>query len=225
MFTDLIKGKKPAPKKAKKEKQDISDERLDELMDRLFSKGEMEEEFDIDEDEEEDGEEMDKGDSYFARKAKKARAEMIKGNDEDEDEDEDEDIDETDDEMSKGVSKEERRAMMSKVYSMVDDLSDKELEAFLASRQVKKAMVMGIFNQMSNNELKDFVSSDAVNGFSKIENMDKGHHEMDKGQMMEMDKGQMMEMDKGEDPNDPGRDIRNQLAEIEKNLSMYGFSN
>ena len=217
MFTDLIKGKKPAAKKAKKDKKDdISDARLDELMDRLFSKGELEEEFDIDENEDEDNEEMDKGESYFARKAKKARAEMIKGN-EDEDEDEDEDLDETDDEMNKGVSKDERRAMMSKVYSMVDDLSDKELEAFLASRQVKKAMVMGVFNQMKDSELKDFVSSDAVNGFVKMENMDKGHHEMDKDQMMEMDKA--------EDPNDPGRDIRSQLAEIEKNLSMYGFSN
>ena len=250
MFTDLIKGKKPA-KKTKKENPEISDERLDELMDRLFSKGELEEEFDIEEDEDEDeGEEMDKGDSYFARKAKKARKELLKGNDEDED------LDDTEDEMekarmgeygksdaeaglppskvgktnkeymtayntakekmSKGVSKEQRREMMSKVYSMVDDLSDQELEAFLQSRQVKKAMVMGVFNQMSNNELKDFVSSDAVNGFSKMESMDKGKHEMDKGQMME-------EMDKGEDPNDPGQDIRNQLAEIEKNLSMYGF--
>ena len=215
MFTDLIKGKKAAPKKAKKENADISDERLDELMDRLFAKGELEDEFDIDEDEDEEGEEMDKADSYFARKAKKARQEMIKGDDEDEDEDED--LDETDDEdeMSKGVSKEERREMMSKVYSMVDDLSDQELESFLQSRQVKKAMVMGVFNQMSNNELKDFVHSDAANGFSNMENMDKGHHEMDKGQMMEMDKG--------EDPNDPGQDIRNQLAQIEKNLSMYGF--
>lgn len=213
MFTDLIKGKKPA-KKTKKENPEISDERLDELMDRLFSKGEMEEEFDIEEDEDE-GEEMDKGDSYFARKAKKARQELLKGNDEDEDEDED--LDDTDDdEMEKGVSKEQRREMMSKVYSMVDDLSDKELEAFLQSRQVKKAMVMGVFNQMSNSELKDFVSSDAVNGFSKMESMDKGEHGMDKGQMMES-------MDKGEDPNDPGQDIRNQLAEIEKNLSMYGF--
>ena len=193
MFTDLIKGKKPAARK-----KDVSEERLDELMDKLFSKGEFEEEFDIEEDEDE--EDVEKGESYFARKAKKARKEMIKGND-DEDDEEDEDETEDEDEMEKADGKGRRRAMMSKVYSMVDDLSDKELEAFLQSRQVKKAMVMNVFNQMNDAELSDFVNTDTVNGFTKMENMDKGEMKENSGKLSQ-----------------------NELAEIEKNLSMYGFT-
>lgn len=185
MFTDLVKGAKSAKKsESKKRSEEISDERLDEIMAELFGGAGAEDE------------DAQKGMSY-KKKGMMPRADLLRAMDEDEDEemekgmDEDEDDDE---EMEKGMS---RREMMNKVYSMVDDLSDAELDQFLSSREIKKAQAMAIFDRMSNSDLKDLVSVSAANGEGTMEalNMDKGAgydmKDMEKGE----DAGVMDDMD------------------------------
>ena len=143
MFVDLVKGRKarPTPPKSDESREDISDARLDEIMSELFG--------DADDDDE----------APAPRKVKEgARHELEKAAEEDDlfsDEDED------DDDLEKGLS---RREMMNKVYSMVDNLSDEELDSFLADRQIKKAQVMAIFEQMPTSDIKELVSSRAANG-------------------------------------------------------------
>jgi len=191
MFTDLVKGAKSAKKsESKKRSEEISDERLDEIMAELFGGADSKDE------------DAQKGMSY-KKKGMMPRADLLRAMDEDEEiekgMDEDEEIEkgmdeDEDEEMEKGMS---RREMMNKVYSMVDDLSDAELDQFLSSREIKKAQAMAIFDRMSNSDLKDLVSVSAANGEGSMEalNMDKGAgydmKDMEKGE----DIGVMDDMD------------------------------
>lgn len=167
LFTDLVKGRKAARmnKKSNESREEISDARLDEIMSELFG--------DADDDRDDE--------APAPRKVKKgARHDLAKAMEEADDfEDEDEDLE-------KGMS---RREMMNKVYSMVDDLSDDELTAFLSDRQIKKAQVMAIFEQMPTSDLKELVSARDANGsapMTPIPMVGKGHG-YDQGMMM--DKG------------------------------------
>jgi len=169
MFTDLIKGaakntKKGSDYSMEKADDKITDERLDEIMAELFGGGGSEDEA--------------PAQGKKAKKGAMPRADLLRAMNEEEDEDEME-------EMEKALDKKERREMMSRVYSMVDDLSDEELDQFLSSRDIKKAQAMAVFHQMSNNDLKDFMSVSAANGEGVHEaiSMDKGHG------YMSMDKG------------------------------------
>ena len=166
MFIDLVKARKAAPSKKKSSSSDeISDARLDEIMSELFG-----------DDDEDDASEPQ------PRKVKKGARYDLEKAIEDEDED---DLEDDEDEMEKGMS---RREMMNKVYSMVDDLSDDELNAFLADRQIKKAQVMAIFEQMPTSDLKELVSSKEANGSAPMQalTMAKGA-EMDDEDMSEDD--------------------------------------
>jgi hypothetical protein len=147
MFVDLIKGRKAAqPQKrmsADNDRDEMSDERLDEIMAELFGSA--------------DDEERDERPAPKRKVKKGARAMLEKAMEED-----DFDIEDDDDEdMEKGMS---RREMMNQVYSMVDDLSDEELDSFLSDRQIKKAQVMAIFEQMPTSDLKELVSAREANG-------------------------------------------------------------
>ena len=168
MFIDLVKARKAAPSKKKSASSDeISDARLDEIMSELFG--------DDDEDEPQPQ----------PRKVKKGARYDLEKAIEDEDED---DLEDDEDEMEKGMS---RREMMNQVYSMVDDLSDDELDKFLSDRQIKKAQVMAIFEQMPTSDLKELVSARDANGaapMSPIAMKGAGYNDMD--------------MSKGEDEDD-----------------------
>jgi hypothetical protein len=166
MFIDLVKARKgkAAPKSKSETRDEISDERLDEIMAELFGGA------DDEDDEPAPAPKMKKG-SYSARDKMLEKADM-----DDEDMD-DEDMD--DEDMEKGMS---RREMMNQVYSMVDDLSDDELNSFLSDRQIRKAQVMAIFEQMPTSDLKELVSSKDANGSAPMQalKMAKGA-EMDEG--------------------------------------------
>ena len=178
MFTDLIKGAKKGANydyDMEKATDEISDERLDEIMAELFGGA---------------GSEDEDKEKKAPAKAKKAmpRADLLramnKGADMDEEEEEKEE-EEEEEEMEKGMMT--RREMMNKVYSMVDDLSDSELDQFLSSRDIKKAQAMAVFHQMSNSDLKDFMSASAANGEGAHEamGMNKGESYMGKGADMD----------------------------------------
>lgn len=164
MFMDLVKANRtPAPKRSKpKAKDEISDERLDEIMAELFGSAGEEEDTP-----------MTKGSGY----GRSYREELEKAVDEMDDDDED--LEDEDEDMEKGMS---RREMMNQVYSMVDDLSDDELNSFLSDRQIRKAQVMAIFEQMPTSDLKELVSSKDANGSAPMQalKMAKGA-EMDEG--------------------------------------------
>jgi len=171
MFTDLVKGRKAAARKSKKSdnsRDEISDARLDEIMGELFG--------DADD---------DRDDEPAPRKVKKgARYDLEKAVEE---EDEEDDFEDEDEDLEKGLS---RREMMSKVYSMVDDLSDSELDKFLSDRQIKKAQVMAIFEQMPTSDIKELVSARDANGsapMTPVAMVGKGHGY----DQMTMDQGMM----------------------------------
>ena len=191
MFIDLVKAKKNM-KKPVQDNDEMSDERLDEIMGELFGTA--------------DTEQTKKGAGY---KDKDRQEMLMRAEDEDEELDETEDEDE--DEIEKALDKKERRAMMSKVYSMVDDLSDSELEGFLNNREMKKAQVMAIFDSMSDNDLHDFVSASDANGEGMKISMNKAEDQMDFEDMDDED------MDKGSDY----KMINGQ--ELEKALEMLGI--
>ena len=171
MFIDLVKARKSAAPKSKSETRDeISDERLDEIMAELFGGAD-----DEDDEPAPAPKRMKKGSGYSARDKMLEKADM-----DDEDMD-DEDMD--DEDMEKGMS---RREMMNQVYSMVDDLSDDELDKFLSDRQIKKAQVMAIFEQMPTSDLKELVSSKDANGAAPM-------------QALAMAKGAEMDEDMSED--------------------------
>lgn len=181
MFTDLIKGAKKGANydyDMEKATDEISDERLDEIMAELFGGA---------------GSEDEDKEKKAPAKAKKAmpRADLLramnKGADMDEEEEEKEE-EEEEEEMEKGMMT--RREMMNKVYSMVDDLSDSELDQFLSSRDIKKAQAMAVFHQMSNSDLKDFMSASAANGEGAHESMG-----MNKGADMDDEAGAMDNVD------------------------------
>ena len=172
MFVDLIKGRKAQPQKrmsADNDRDEMSDERLDEIMAELFGTADD-----------------DRGDEPSAPKKMKkgSRYDLEKAIDE---EDYDDMEDEEEEDMEKGMS---RREMMNQVYSMVDDLSDEELDSFLSDRQIKKAQVMAIFEQMPTSDLKELVSARAANGAEPMSPL-----AMSKGDDMDYDD----EMDDEED--------------------------
>lgn len=180
MFSDLIKAMKaPANKKA-----EPSEERLNELLSQLFGR-----ETDASEEEEapapsmkaKKGGYMDKGSlSYFeghgAREALDKAAEIeieVEG-----DEEEGEESESEGDEMDKGAQmeggddksdKEKRRELMSAAYSMIDNLSDDQLEEFLSAREVRKAQVMSVLGQMSTAELGELVGAKDAQGVRAVD--------------------------------------------------------
>ena len=88
------------------------------------------------------------------------------------DEDMDEDMDD-DEDMEKGED-DERREMMDKVYSLIDDLSDEELTRIIESRTMKKAMAMNVVNSMSTQALSEFCSQMQANGEQGMSSLEKG---------------------------------------------------
>ena len=176
MFSDLLKAMKaPANKKA-----EPSEERLNELLSQLFGR-----ETDASEAEEapaKKGGYMDKGSlSYFeghgAREVLDKAAEIeieVEG-----DEEEGEEMDEGEgEEMDKGAQmeggedksdKEKRRELMSAAYSMIDNLSDDQLEEFLSAREVRKAQVMAVLGQMSTAELGELVGAKDAQGVRAVD--------------------------------------------------------
>lgn len=178
MFSDLIKAMKAPSKKA-----EPSEERLNELLSQLFGR-----ETDASDEEEapapapsmkaKKGGYMDKGSlSYFeghgAREAldKAAEIEIEVEGDEEEGESEG-------DEMDKGAQmeggddksdKEKRRELMSAAYSMIDNLSDDQLEEFLSAREVRKAQVMAVLGQMSTAELGELVGAKDAQGVRAVD--------------------------------------------------------
>jgi len=134
------------------------------------------------EDSDEDGDELEK-------KAQRASEEMSELFDEaeaedsekaegDKDEGGDEDEDESGEDMKKGdMSKEdkaERRDLMSRAYSIIDDLSDEQLSDFLSASEIKKALIMGVIDRLSTPELKEFCSPEQANGATGSEPMSEG---------------------------------------------------
>ena len=182
MFSDLLKAMKaPANKKA-----EPSEERLNELLSQLFGR-----ETDASDEQEapapapsmkaKKGGYMDKGSlSYFeghgAREALDKAAEIeieVEG-----DEEEGEESESEGEEMDKGAQmeggddksdKEKRRELMSAAYSMIDDLSDDQLEEFLSAREVRKAQVMSVLAQMSTAELGELVGAKDAQGARAVD--------------------------------------------------------
>ena len=175
MFSDLLKAMKaPANKKA-----EPSEERLNELLSQLFGR-----ETDASDEQEapapapsmkaKKGGYMDKGSlSYFeghgAREALDKAAEIEIEVESDESESEgDEEESANGEQMDKGAQmeggEEKRRELMSAAYSMIDDLSDDQLEEFLSAREVRKAQVMAVLGQMSTAELGELVGAKDAQG-------------------------------------------------------------
>jgi len=182
MFSDLLKAMKaPANKKA-----EPSEERLNELLSQLFGR-----ETDASDEQEapapapsmkaKKGGYMDKGSlSYFeghgAREALDKAAEIeieVEG-----DEEEGEESESEGEEMDKGAQmeggddksdKEKRRELMSAAYSMIDNLSDDQLEEFLSAREVRKAQVMAVLGQMSTAELGELVGAKDAQGARAVD--------------------------------------------------------
>lgn len=182
MFSDLLKAMKaPANKKA-----EPSEERLNELLSQLFGR-----ETDASDEEEapapapsmkaKKGGYMDKGSlSYFeghgAREALDKAAEIeieVEG-----DEEEGEESESEGEQMDKGAQmeggddksdKEKRRELMSAAYSMIDNLSDDQLEEFLSAREVRKAQVMSVLAQMSTAELGELVGAKDAQGVRAVD--------------------------------------------------------
>jgi hypothetical protein len=147
----------------------------------------------------EDGDELEKAEDEdgdeIEEKAKRASEEMSelfdeegdkaedkaedkdKAEAEDKDEDEDEGEDEGED-MKKGdMSKEDkaqRRDLMSRAYSIIDDLSDEQLSDFLSAAEIKKALIMGVIDRLSTPELQEFCSPSQANGATGSEPMSEG---------------------------------------------------
>lgn len=181
MFSDLIKAMKAPSKKA-----EPSEERLNELLSQLFGR-----ETDASDEEEapapapsmkaKKGGYMDKGSlSYFeghgAREALDKAAEIeieVEG-----DEEEGEESESEGEQMDKGAQmeggddksdKEKRRELMSAAYSMIDNLSDDQLEEFLSAREVRKAQVMAVLGQMSTAELGELVGAKDAQGVRAVD--------------------------------------------------------
>lgn len=181
MFSDLIKAMKAPSKKA-----EPSEERLNELLSQLFGR-----ETDASDEEEapapapsmkaKKGGYMDKGSlSYFeghgAREALDKAAEIeieVEG-----DEEEGEESESEGEQMDKGAQmeggddksdKEKRRELMSAAYSMIDNLSDDQLEEFLSAREVRKAQVMSVLAQMSTAELGELVGAKDAQGARAVD--------------------------------------------------------
>ena len=181
-MADLLKGKGKGKGKGKVPVE-RSDEELLALMDQLFGGDE--------DGDEEEAEDMDKGAGYsYGAKSRKGadpraellrRAEMMGADEEEEDEEAEdmdkgrqgrqpklfkaEDMDEEDmDEEDMEKARSERRAMMDRAYSLIDDLSEDQLRAFLSEHAISKALAMMVIGGMSNSDLKELVSFEDANG-------------------------------------------------------------
>lgn len=162
-MTELLKGKGKGGKKPARVER--SDEELLALMDELFGAGEGEEP---------EGEDMDKGAGYsYGSKARKGddpraellrRAEMMGEEEEPEDMEkgEGEEPEEEPEDMDKGAD--ERRAMMDRAYSLIDNLSEAQLKAFLAEHEISKALAMMVIGSMETSDLRELVSFEQANG-------------------------------------------------------------
>ena len=166
-MSDLLKAKSRG-KGGKRAPVERSDEELLKLMDQLFAG----------DGEDEEPEDMDKGAGYGygakSRKGADPRAELLRRAseaEEDEDEDEgrqpklfkaDEDEEDMDEDMEK--ARDERREMMSRAYSLIDDLTPDQLKTFLSEHEISKAIAMMVLGTMSNSDLKELVSFEAANG-------------------------------------------------------------
>jgi hypothetical protein len=160
MFSDLVKAMNKA--KDDDRQEELSETRLKDLMDELFNS-------DKDREEEDDLEKA-KADQEEEDELEKAKA------DQEEDELEKAKADQEEDELEKAKADQEeddlekastRRNLMDQVYSLVDNLSDKELQAIIDSKTIKKAIAMQVFNQMETSELQDFMDKVSVNGKSE----------------------------------------------------------
>lgn len=125
---------------------------------------------------EEMGELFDEDEDKAEDKAEDKDEDKAEDEDKDEDEDEDKDEDKDEDEdMKKGdMSKEDkaqRRDLMSRAYSIIDDLSDEQLSDFLSASEIKKALIMGVIDRLSTPELKEFCSPEQANGATGAEPM------------------------------------------------------
>lgn len=136
------------------------------------------------EDSDEDGDELEKKAQRASEEMSELFDEAEDGNEDDSEdkaedkaEDKDEDEDEGED-MKKGdMSKEdkaERRDLMSRAYSIIDDLSDEQLSDFLSASEIKKALIMGVIDRLSTPELKEFCSPEQANGATGAEPMSEG---------------------------------------------------
>lgn len=194
MFLDLVKASKSSSKR-RGDDEEVSPERIRELMDDLFSKGD---------DDDFDDEDMDKGYGYGYSSRDKLRKEADLDDDfDDEDMDKghgygygsrdklrkeaDLDDDDLDDDEDMSKNRDNRRALMDQVYSMVDDLNDEELKSIIETRMMRKALAMSIIDQMPTSELSELVDQLTANGGQGMSPLD---GEMGKGAMMEMDKGE-----------------------------------
>jgi hypothetical protein len=135
-----------------------------------------------DEDSDEDGDELEKKAQRASEEMSELFDEAEDGNEskdesKDENEDEDEDEDEAEAEgMKKGdmKAKAERRDLMSRAYSIIDDLSDDQLTDFLSASEIKKALIMGVIDRLSTPELREFCSPEQANGATGAEPMSEG---------------------------------------------------
>lgn len=148
MFYDLVKAKRNRVEV----EEELDDNRLRELMDELFSGSSKEEE-------------LDKGRAQFMNPMREElRKEMS-----------DEESDEMSDEMSDETEEsDERRVLMDQVYSLIDDLSEEELEQIVNSRAMKKGLAMMLFERAPASDLAEFVSAREAQGEAPSE-IQKGH--------------------------------------------------
>ena len=173
MFSDLVKAqrqRRAAPQSQQEE--ELDDNRLRALMDELFA-GEADED-----------EELDKGRIQRIDTAREdLRKEMIS-------EDEDQDLGDLKKEMSQESEDEDqdqdqdtRRELMDQVYSLIDDLSEAELEQIVSSRAMKKGLAMMLFRQAPTSDLQEFVSTREAQGEAPHESA----REIEKAQSLDDD--------------------------------------
>ena len=186
MFLDLVKARSNSatPRRSRELEEELDDNRLRELMDELFS-GESSE----DEDEAKKGRaeymsinDIDKGHGHHMSRADELRKEMTEAAESESESDAEEITDESD----------ERRELMDKVYSMVDDLSEEELSQIVESRAMKKALAMMLFERAPASELANFVTAREAQG--------EAPHEVIKG-------GGYMYKGEDEAQEDPAREV------------------
>ena len=154
MFLDLVKARSNSatPRRSRELEEELDDNRLRELMDELFSGESSEDEAKKGRAEFISMNEIDKGHGQHMSRADELRKEMTEAA---ESESAAEEItDESD----------ERRELMDKVYSMVDDLSEEELSQIVESRAMKKALAMMLFERAPASELANFVTAREAQG-------------------------------------------------------------
>ena len=154
MFLDLVKARSNSatPRRSRELEEELDDNRLRELMDELFSGESSEDEAKKGRAEFISMNEIDKGHGQHMSRADELRKEMTEAAESESDAEEI--TDESD----------ERRELMDKVYSMVDDLSAEELSQIVESRAMKKALAMMLFERAPASELANFVTAREAQG-------------------------------------------------------------